>query len=922
MMKRRTRLLSLSILLALPSVLLQAQTDTSAVKQHLPEDTIPTSYHVLYQFQKRNRITGAVAELPGNDLDKTVSASFAGFMTGRLAGLYTTQGTGEPQNDDVSLFLRGQVPFVLVDGTPQSFNSINPEQIESITVLKDALSTAMLGMRGGNGAVLITTRKGANESQKIAFSARYGIQQPTKLPEFVNAYDYARLYNEALANDGKPAVYSAADLKAYQDGTDPIGHPNVDWQDRLLRKSTPFSRYDLAVSGGNKTARYFVNLDYFSQNGIFKTEDFNNIYNTNAKYDRYILRTNVEMDLNKTITASVNLFGRIQNTNQPGATNGTIFTNFKNTPALAYPVRNDDNSLGGNSDYTNNIYAQSVLSGYQPIYERDFKADLSLKAKLDAVTKGLWVKVLGALNGYHREQINRSKTFAVYKQTNTGGTPSYGQFGTFGDQSNSIAIAAQNRLFYAEASAGYNTHIGNHGIEALVVASNDYRMSNSDLAFNYSGVSAKVSYDYKEKYIAEIAAGYNGTERYPKNKRYGLFPALGLGWNISNEQFLKGKAAWINSLKLRASYGKSGNANIGYYEYNQYFTTGTGYGFGNSVPVSNTTLQQDVLANPMITWEKARKFSAGIDGEFFNRKLQFTIDYFNDKYYDLVQQRTNGSDIFGADYARQNLGENRFSGLEISASWTVKKGSFSWFVAPNFSIIKSKVLYLAEPQYMYAYMARTGKPVGQLYGYVAEGLFSSQADIASHAFQGASIQPGDIKYRDLNNDGKIDSYDQTTIGNSKPMLLFGLNTGITVKGFDLTVLVQGVTNRSVMLTGNNVLSFQNNGRGQAYTTALDHWTPDNLNAAYPRLWVGNNYNNTLASTYWVRKGDYLRVKSVELGYSLPQSIIRKAHLTVSRFFVNATNLFTFTGLDNMDPDNITYAYPVMKTFNAGLSIKF
>jgi TonB-linked SusC/RagA family outer membrane protein len=448
-------------------------------------------------------------------------------------------------------------------------------------------------------------------------------------------------------------------------------------------------------------------------------------------------------------------------------------------------------------------------------------------------------------------------------------------------------------------------------------------MINSNLPVNFSGLSAKVSYDYKQKYMVDVAAGYNGAELYPKSHRYGLFPAVGLGWNITEEDFLKDKLSWLNSLKLRASYGKTGNANAGYYNYYQYYNTGTGYGFGATVPTTTTTLQMGALANPNISWEKADKFSAGIDATMFSNHLNFSIDYFRDKYYDLLQQRGDGSAILGTNYMVENLGINRYSGLEFQASWKGGKGDFSYFISPNFTLLKSEVVYTAEPAYQYEWLRQTGRPVNQQFGYVAEGLFQSQADIAGHAYQGGGILPGDIKYKDLNGDGVINGNDLTTIGKTKPLMYYGLNTGFAWKGLDITVLLQGVANRNIALAGTGYWGFLGNGQQQAFQEQMGRWTPANAaNATYPRLWLGTNVNNMQASSYWMHSGDYLRVKNIEIGYSLPSSLIKKTGLSTVRFFVNATNPFTFFSLDNRDPEDYYGAYPIMKVLNGGLTIKF
>jgi TonB-linked SusC/RagA family outer membrane protein len=914
---------SLLLLCLMAPCFLLAQEDTSGViKIANKPSSIPSTYNLLYQVQQKKRTTAAVAEIYTPDLTKTVSTTFGGWLSGRLPGIYVSQGIGEPGFDDATVIMRGQAPLVLIDGTPQSFPSINPEQIESITLLKDAVATAMLGVRGSNGAILITTKKGErNSGQHIEFTARYGVARPTVLPKFMNAFNYASLYNEALANDGRTPAYAQADLDAYRSGSDPIGHPDVDWQRTVLKDQTPISRYDLSISGGNRTTRYFVNLDYLHQDGLLRTAD-SNVYNTNSDYKRYMIRSNVEIDLSKYITTSLNLTGRIQNSNQPGANTGTIFSNFINTPNNAYPVFNSNGSLGGTLDYQSNILGQAVRTGYRPVYERDFKADLSIRGNLDALVKGLWVKGLAALNAYQRETFNRNKNFEVFRESTTGGVKNFTKYTAASDQSNTLTINSQNRLFYTELSAGYSKDFGNSDhLEAVALYNNDYRMENGDLPYSYTGGAAKVSWDHQGKYFADLAMGYNGTERLPIGQRNGFFPALGLGWNLTNETFLKDKVKWLNNLKLHASFGKTGNVNVGYYEYNQYYVQGADYGFGASVG-GTFTLRQADLANPVITFEKADKLSAGVEASFLDNRLSLTVDYFNDKYYDLVQARLDGSAILGAGYARENIGSNRYHGLEIQANWQETTGGLTYFVSPNFTLVQSKVLNISEPQRLYSYMMQTGRPVGAAYGYVAEGLFNSQAEITGHAFQGSSIVPGDIKYKDLNGDKVIDANDQQVIGNTKPQVYYGLNTGLGYKGFDLAVLFQGVANLQRSLAG--YAAFQNSGKGQAYDYQLNRWTPTNtVSPSYPRVWLGTNTNNNLNSSYWLHKADYLRVKSIELGYSLPAFLTGKVKLQLARVFVNATNLFTFSSLHdkNIDPEVGVGGYPIMKTINAGVTVK-
>ncbi|MEO6520056.1 MAG: TonB-dependent receptor [Mucilaginibacter sp.] len=885
---------------------------------------LDTNYNVLYQSQKRALSVQAVSQIGSEELQKSTSPSFNGLLAGRIAGLYSSQLTGEPGNDNVTLSLRGVSPLVLIDGVPQNFTYINPEMVESVTVLKDALSTAMLGIRGSGGAIQITTKRGAEGPQRISFTATSGVQQAIKRPQFLNAYNYASLYNEALVNDGKAPVYTQQDLDLYKNGTDPLGHPDIDWQNQVLNKQSPYQRYDLAITGGRKAARYFVNLDYMNQEGPFKTESFNT-YNTNSGLQRYTLSSNIDIDFNKYLSTSLHLYGQILNGNDPGATAVSIFSNLIATPNGAYPVKNPDGSLAGTEDYQSNIYGQTVLTGYRPYTSSNFNVDLSLKGNLDPVLKGLWVKGLAALSNKLLESINRSKSPLVYQLSgvNTTGQNVYSQYGTISDQVNTTAYSGRQRLFYTELSAGYSYKMKNSGIDALVLTSDDSRMIDDQLVSNLVGVSGRLSYNYKEKYLAEVAVGYNGSERYPENHRYGFFPAVGLGWVISKEDFLK-STTWLNNLKLRASYGKTGNSNAGYFDYNQYYETGTAYNFGNTSS-SAPAIRRSDIANADLSWEKANKLNIGIDATLFNNTLSVTAEYYNNKYYDLLLTPGYATAVAGFTYPLKNIGVNRNTGFELQLMYQNKAGSFNYFIAPNIAFSQSKVIFQDEVYRPYAYMLRTGMPVGQQFGYIADGLFQSNAEAKSSPVPvGANPIAGDIKYRDLNGDGKIDQNDQTAIGSTSPIVFYGLYLGFNVKGFDLSALLQGVENRNLMLTGNTQWEFQANGRGQAYANNLNRWTPQTAaTATYPRVSIGANYNNQQTSSYWLHSGDYMRLKNVEIGYTLPVLLTKKVGLASFRIFVNGTNILTRSDVKNVDPEGYDLSlYPVQKTFIAGVNVKF
>jgi len=880
------------------------------------------AFNVLYSKQPRSTNVAAVSEIYTEDLRKTIVSPLYGTFTGRLAGLLTSQSSGEPGNDGFTLSLRGQTPLVLLDGVPQSFSSINPEQVESVTVLKDALATAMLGIRGANGAILITSKKGHAGAQRISFTAFAGISQPTYLPDPLDAYHYSLLYNEALANDGRPAFYTPEALEAYRTGSNSIRYANVDWKKEALKKQSAYNRYNLEMSGGSSTAKYYVSMDYLNQPGMFKTTN-ENVYNTNSAYKRYILRSNVSVDLSKNITTTLGLIGRLQDSNEPGATTATLYENIINTPANAYPIFNADGSYGASQNYRSNVYAQTNSSGYRPGLTRDFRIDLALKGKLDAIAEGLWIKTSATINSYLVQSFNRSKSVPLFREDiDASGTINYFPFNNPGDQANSVSTTSQNRVFYLEAALGYDKSIGKNNLAAQLLFNNDFRHINRDLPYNVRGVSGKGSYNYDEKYLAEVAFSYNGTkERYPSGEGFGFFPAVGLGWNISKEDFLR-DASWLNNLKLRTTYGRVGNFTATDYIYNQYYNSTGGYSFGDTHnSVDGVAL--NTLANPYLTWEKADKFNIGLDASLLKNKVSLSVDYFNDKYFDLLQSIGNNSAINGIDFADQNIGISRYKGFEFDLTYSNKKGELTYFLAPNLSILQSDVVFQDEVFRRYSYQQRTGMPVGQHFGYIADGLYQNQAEIDNSATTAAAgIRPGDIRYRDLNEDGVIDVNDQTAITTTKPLTYYGLNLGLNWKGLDFSALLQGVHNRDIYLNGSAVWEFQGL-QGQAFEHHLNRWTPETAaTATYPRLSAGGNLNNNVASTYWIKSGNYLRLRSVELGYTLPASLVKKVKLAETRFFINGTNLLTFSGLDNTDPENYNNSYPIQKMINAGINVKF
>ncbi len=888
-----------------------SQSLPAAASRILPlKDTVP----VLFGSQSGNTMLQSYGIVRYDDIRSMPVTQLENSLYGKLAGLYLLQTSIEPGQDAATMSIRGAGPLIVIDGVPRSITSIDPEQFASVSLIKDALGTAMYGMRGENGVLLITTKHGYNGKKRISFTAQSAIQQQLKRPKFLRAFDYASLYNEALQNDGKQPIYSPADLEAWKTGNDPFGHPDVDWYNTVLKDQAGMQRYNLNIAGGGRSARYFVDLDYLNQQGYFIT-DSKNTYPTNNFYKRYIFRTNIDVDLTKTTLVNLNVFGRIRNGNEPGSETSGIYSSILTTPNNAYPMLNQDGSLGGNAEYTNNIYGQAVRSGYRPNYNRNLSIDLSVKQKLDVLLPGLFAKGLASFNGYYNENINRSKSFAVYN----GNV----KIGTDGTQSNGATNSAENRQAYTEFQLGYDSTFGAHQLSIVGLYFRDTYTDGKQLPLINSSFSARAAYSYAQKYLLEFTMAYSRNNMY-NQKQWGYFPAVGIGWNIAKENWFREALPSIGTLKLRGSYGLTGNSsNAGYYTYLQFYTQNTSYALGNPA-TSYSGISESALANPYLTWEKAKKGNVGLDVSLLQDKLQFTAEYFNVRRTDLIMRRgTNASTIIGNTIPLENIGASTYSGMEFSADYHSRVGQLGYYVNANVSFLKSRVDDMDEVSRRYSWNERTGMPVGQNFGLVADGFYNTKDELDNHpALDGYIPVLGDLKYKDLNNDGVINVFDERAIGTTKPLVYYGLNMGLNWKGFDLSMVWQGVMNRYIFLVGNNTYEFQNSGKGQAMEHHLGRWTPATAaTATYPRLTVGTNVNNHRASTFWLKDGRYLRLKNLELGYTLPQDWVRFTRLGSIRAFANAYNLLTFTPLDRVDPESYQGAYPNQRIYNFGVNIQ-
>ena len=927
---------------------------------------------VLYGFKDPAEILGSVATVYSKQLATTPGSNYLYALPGRLPGLNVIQnrgfyvpltnsltdvdifvgnipknnsGPGPNDNTEFSVQLRGhggsagQAPLTIVDGVQREFTSLDPESIESVSIAKDALSTILLGQNSSRGALIVTTRRPEAGAPRLTYTAETGFQSPLGFQNPLPSYQYAYLLNEALLTDGRQAAYSATDFNAYRNGTDLLGHPDVNWYDAIIKKNTRLTRHNLNVTGGGSLARYLVSLNYMTQDGMFVTDN-SNPYNTNAQLKRYVINSKIDVDISRNFNIGLQLFGRLQEGNQPGATTQTILNNLLSTPNNAYPLYNSNGSYGGSNNYSQNLMAQTIGSGYIADNSRDIMANIDLNYKLDDLLQGLYFKAKGNVSVTSSSIINRSKQLPVFTQiVSSTGDSTYNRFGSTVNQRNDFNTTGWARYWFAQLSLGYDRQFGQHNVSGALLYDQKKVLLNYDIPSTLTNYGGKFAYNYGGKYFAEAALDYGGYDRYRPGHQFGLFYAGGLGWDLAKEKFLKGQRSWLNQLKIRATYGKTGNANVdnyGYYVWRSYFVgVGGWYPIGSSYPNGLGMAEggqpgSQTLANIVATWEKANKLNVGVDISLLKNHLQFTADYYNERYYDVMQQRGKTIALIGINYPSENIGINRFTGGEFSLTYQSNSKSFNYFVTGNAAVQQSKVLFKDEQARSYLWNEETGHPVGQRFGLIADGFFQSAAEAkAGPTITGYTPLAGDFKYRDLNGDGIIDQFDLTALGKERPLIYYGLSFGFDYKGIEFSALIQGVQNRESYVNNGYVdagFQNQNNGFSQSYEQAVGRWTPENASGvSYPRLTAGGsgyNYSPLLSSnSFFLKDGNFFRLKNINLGYSLPYKWVKRLKIANIKLFVNAQNLFTWAAYGVTDPEVSLPNYPIQRVINTGISIK-
>ena len=930
----------------------QVQNDTlmangNNLKNSFLDQTIQVPFANRVQ---RKYTTSAFSTVSGEVLKRINTPFLSNTLYGQLSGLYVQQSGGSPGNTDYpSLFVRGRQTFqdnsvlVLVDGFESNWFTLLPEEIESITVLKDAAALAQFGMDAANGAVSITTKRGA-ESKKtnINFSSRFGVHSARYLPEVVNNGDYAELFNVGLVNDGRSIRdgYFRNDsiVNFFKNQQYPYLYPDVNWYNQVVRPNALSQDYTLSFNGGKKDVKYFLAMGYANYKGLYAGTDNDRTSNSNYNLKRYNLRVNFDVKITSFLSAQANLRATMMDKYFPNKPENTLWRSMSLfTP---YAVKTEFGKWGGAQGYADNPTASLLQKGFQSINDRTIDANVKLIGNMDFIAKGL--KFFWQLNfsNFFYDTYNKTRPLyydEVVPRLDLVTTPTIIPYDIFtrGTVDNNFSITQGNGNQFNRTSllggAEYEKQNGKHSLySSLTYFQEKYNGDGSEMPYAKQRFMGRISYNFNQRYFADLNVSYSGSENFPKGNRFGVFPALSAGWVMSNEQFMSNQHV-LNFLKLRTSVGLLGNdntGNAGRFIYNQYYNGTGNYLVGNALGVNAPMYNQSALANPNVTWEKATRFNIGFEAVFL-KNLSISADYFIENRTDIFLNPSSYTpSLMGASFNSVNRGKTKTSGAEIELMYKEKFGSFNFYAGGNISFTKNQIVDIAEPAPSDPYLAAKGNPINQPFVLEFLGFFKNQADINSSPTQlFGTVVPGDIKYKDQNGDGIIDNRYRKAFGyTALPQIFYGFNLGGDYKGFDFNITIQGAAKRTVSLLDNNmIIPFLNGGVKPTPWVKDNYWTSARGDdAKFPRLTTIQNDNNYRASTLWQRNGSFLRIQNLEIGYTISEKITRKAGMNAIRLFLSGNNLFTLDNINeiNVDPEIMnTFVHPPMKSFNFGFTLK-
>ncbi len=939
----------------------------TAIDVVLQEDitTLEEAVVVGMGKQRKASVIGSISSISVNDL-KIPSRSLTNALSGKMAGAVVVQRSGEPGNDNASFWIRGistfgsnRTPLILVDGVERSMDDLSVEEIESISILKDASATAVYGVRAANGVVLVTTRKGVAQKTSVELKMEYGLSDLPRMPDFLDGPNYARLYNEALGYDN----YSEEYIQNTIDGVDPYLYPNVNWFDETFKKYSNNNQTSINIRGGGEVARYFVSFGYLNEEGNFKSNPEND-YDSNIDLKRYNFRSNIDVTLSKSLIMDIEVGGHLTDLHTPGIGHGYIYSTYYSpaeelfyhsywaTP-ISNPVKvpigtdadgNDIMGWGAPSQIGESNPAERLMgSGYNTSFQNQIMSQLSVTQDLGKLIEGLQLKLSYSFDAYSETYIKRRKNSTTYGVE--GRDPLTDEILVKEIQEGQDFLSytreiSSNRAKEFKGQLVYD-HVFNtdHRVGGMFMYyQRDYINGNAGssilaLPYRKQGIAFRTTYAYKDRYMGEFNLGYNGSENFPKGNRFGVFPAFAMGWLVSNEPFWSSMTDKINLLKIKGSMGLVGAEalpNGQRYGYLSLYGSGLGnYVFGldgktyigtgeNRIGVSN------------LTWEKGLKKNVGIELRMFDNAISLEADYFHETRTDILVQRATIPGYVGmitSPFA--NMGEMINRGIDGTIEFTKRFQDGGIKLYGNYTYSRDKITEMDEAQKNYDYRMRTGQKLNQKFGLIALGYFESEEDIANSPVQTfGEYRPGDIKYKDINGDGQISIDDEVPIGYSNiPEIVYGFGVQFDYKGFDLGVFFRGQARVSYNLGGNYIPFSQGVGKGNLFAEALDRWTVDNpdQNAQYPRLYNGTSSNNWQVSTQTLYDGSFLRLADVEFGKSFGKDVLDKVKLKGLRLYVHVNNAAIFSKWKMWDPetgDNDGSRYPLQRKMNLGIRANF
>lgn len=906
---------------------------------------------VGFGTQRRASVVGAITTIEPKRLQIGTSRSMSNNLAGQLAGIIAVQRSGEPGYDNSNFWIRGistfggsRSPLILVDGVERSLDNMDPEEIESFSILKDAAASAVYGVRGANGVILINTKRGKVGKPNVSARFEQGITSPVQLPKFVGAADYLEVMNSIREERGEQGLYSKERIENIRNHTDPDLYPDVNWLDAVLRDQAGNSRANVSVNGGSDILRYSLVTSYYREGGLIERDE-KQAWNSSSRLNRYNVRSNVDINVSPTTLFRLNIGGYLQDRTRAPQSVDELFQEAFTIPPYVHPTIYSSGEIPRTPQRTN-PWALATQRGYERISASKIESLFAVEQDLSFWLKGLKARGLFSFDRYSNTSVVRSKSPDYYNPAigrDENGKlklviDSYGQE-FLGYEKNSDW---GDKSMYLEGAINYVQSFGGHNVEGMFLY-NQRNYDNGDLLpYRNQGIAGRFSYNYSNRYIGEFNFGYNGSENFAPGKRYGFFPSFALGWYISEEPFMERLKNTFSKIKLRGSYGLVGNDKLDGRRF-AYITTINetgGYSWGLNNDFKRSGRMEGDQGNSGLTWETVAKSNIGFELGLW-KTLEFQLDLFNEDRKNIFMQRRSipGSSGFtNAPWA--NFGRVNNKGIDMSLELNRQLNPNLFLsVRSTFTYALNKILEQDEPSAVIGTSrSSTGKPIGQLFGFIDEGLFTEadfsdiangtlRSDIPRHTF--GPVRPGDIRYRDLNGDGVVDALDRNAIGGTEdPQIVFGFGSNLRYKAVDFGFFFQGVSRTYRIIGGSNFIPGSANGAmGNIFDNVSDRWTLDNprQDVFYPRLSDYQSANNNLASTWWLRDMSFIRLRNIELGYSLPSKILDHLAIRNFRIFLRGNNLLTVSDFKLWDPElgvNNGMRYPIMKSVSMGLELNF